>query len=448
MRTVLLSLAVTLLAAAPAAAAQRTVTVPSPGPGPAAYDKVTYTPIGPASARTVLVLIPGYYGGAGDFRLVGRDIVRRVRGLQVWAVDRRSQALEDTKMFDDARAGRVSVKQAFDYYLGWLADPSVTTHYQPPDVAKLGFAKRWGLQVALDGIRRIVLRARAQGKRVILGGHSLGGSLTTIYATWDFGGRPGYQDVDALILIDGGTLGTFATPTLKQTRDELAKLQAGSPFADVIGFGLPWAAGVFAQAGAVAALREPTAPSIGQAFAPLPAGYKPPVPATNRGLFGYAFDKETSASDPSLQANVGHLATTGDPRDWDDDAEVTPLERLADVFSGSPNATEWFFPERLRIEVDAAQELRRNAQTRLLGLRPWHLAEVDRPLYAYQTDLTNGGVLRGARRFVARSRSPRALARFVDGSKTDSHLDPLSAAPSTSRFLQTVVPWLRRVLDR
>ena len=56
MRTVLLSLTVTLLAAAPAVAAQRTVTVPSPGPGPAAYDKVTYTPIGPASARTVLVL--------------------------------------------------------------------------------------------------------------------------------------------------------------------------------------------------------------------------------------------------------------------------------------------------------------------------------------------------------------------------------------------------------
>ena len=113
-----------------------------------------------------------------------------------------------------------------------------------------------------------------------------------------------------------------------------------------------------------------------------------------------------------------------------------------------PNATEWFFPERLRIEVDAAQGLRRSAQTRLLGLRPWHLAEVDRPLYAYQTDLTHGRVLRGARRFVARSESPRALARFVDGSKTDSHLDPLTAAPSTSRFLQTVVPWLRRVLDR
>ena len=110
--------------AAPAAAAERTVTVPSPGPGPARFDRVEVTKIGPSRAGTVLVLMPGFQGGAGDFLLVGRDLVRRVDGLQVWAVDRRSQPLEDTKVFDDARAGRVSVQQAFDYYLGWLADPT------------------------------------------------------------------------------------------------------------------------------------------------------------------------------------------------------------------------------------------------------------------------------------------------------------------------------------
>jgi hypothetical protein len=339
------------------------------------------------------------------------------------------------------------VKEAFDYYLGWLSDPSVRTHFQPVDPKQAPFAKRWGLSVALNDLLRVVLSARRQGRRVILGGHSLGASLTTIYATWEFGGRPGYEDVEGLVLVDGGTLGTFTAPTLAGTRRELAELEEGTGFADPIGFGLPWAAGVFAQMGALAALREPTAPSIGQAFEPLPAQYKPPVPATNRALLGFAFDKDTSPLDPSLQANVGRLAGSGEPRDWVD-GDVTPLRRLAELFAGRPNATEWYFPDRLRIEVDAAQELRRNAQTRLLGLRPWHLAEVDRPLYAYQTDLMNGRVLRGARRFVARSRSPRALARFVDASSTDSHLDPLAAAPSTSRFLQTVVPWLRRVRDR
>jgi pimeloyl-ACP methyl ester carboxylesterase len=448
MRPVLLALAATLLLAAPAGAQERTVTVPSPGPGPSAYDRVTVTKIGPSRARTVLVLVPGYYGGAGDFLLVGRDIVRRVGGLQVWAYDRRSQALEDTKVFDEARAGRRSVRSAFDFYLGWL-EREVSPHFEPQDVSELQFAKRWGLSMALNDLRRVVLSARRQGKRVILGGHSLGASMTTLYAAWDFGGRPGYCDIEGLVLIDGGTLGSFTAPTLAGTRRELRELQeAPSPFVDLLGIGAPWAAGVFAQFGAVAALREPTAPSIGQPFSLLPAEFKPPVPATNRALLGYAFDKETSPEALSLiRVNAGRLASSGDPRDWDD-GEVTPIRRLAETFAARPNATEWYFPDRLRIEVDAAQELRRNAQTRLLGLRPWHLRAVDRPLYAIETDLTNGRVLRGARRFVARSKSPRSLARLVDAAATDSHLDPLTAAPSTSRFLQTVVPWLKKVRDR
>ena len=39
----------------------------------------------------------------------------------------------------------------------------------------------------------------------MLGGHSLGGSIATAYATWDFGGRAGGDDLDGLVLIDGGS---------------------------------------------------------------------------------------------------------------------------------------------------------------------------------------------------------------------------------------------------
>jgi hypothetical protein len=446
MRPALLSLAVALLAAAPAAAAERTVAIPSPGPGPARFDHVEVTKIGPARARTVLVLMPGFQGGAGDFLLVGRDLVQRVDGLQVWAVDRRSQPLEDTKLFDDARAGRGSAQQVFDYYLRWLTDSSIQPHFEPPRDADLGFAKQWGLKTALEDVRRVVLSARRQGKRVILGGHSLGASMTTIYAAWDFDGRPGHRDVDGLVLIDGGTLGSFTVPSLQQTRDELEKLRTGSPFADLLGLNAPWAAGVFAQGGALAALKEPTAPSIGQAFPLLPAQFKPAVPVTNRGLLGFAFDKDTSPEALSLiRVNAGRLAASGDPRDWED-GEVTPIRRLADAFSGAPNAVEWYFPSKLRIDVDAAQFLVPNAQTRLLGLRPRHLRGVDDPVYALQTDLTNGRVLRGARAFVRRSDSPASRAVLVDAAATDSHLDPLLAAPERSRFVKTVVPFLRRLV--
>jgi hypothetical protein len=70
---------------------------------------------------------------------------------------------------------------------------------------------------------------------------------------------------------------------------------------------------------------------------------------------------------------------------------------------------------------------------------------VNLPLYALQTDLTHGRVLRGARRFIAGSKVPRDRSVLVDASATESHLDPLTAAPARNRFLQTVVPFLRKL---
>jgi hypothetical protein len=427
-----------LVCAAPAAAAETTTVVPgAPGPGPSKYDKVFVTKFGPRSARRVLVLMPGYYGGAGDFTLDARELVKRVPGLQVWAVDRRSEALEDTSRFTDALAGRISVQQALDYSLGWLSNPAI----QPLDQAQFGFAKQWGLSLALQDVRRVVLSARRPGKRVILGGHSLGASMTAAYASWDFAGHPGYEDLDGLVLIDGGLLGSFSTPDLAATKKAIAQLDVDGPFVDLLGLKLPWAAGVFAEVGALAALKEPTAPSAVQSFPLLPPQFKPPIPATNRGAFGYAFDATTSPKALSLiHVQAGRLGPTGD---WVD-GEVSPIARVAQTFAQEPaNATEWYFPAKLSIDVDAVNALARNALTRYLKLRPWHRRDVDLPLYALQTDLTGGRVLRGAKRFIAGSKVPRSESVLVDASSDESHLDPLTAAPARNRFLKTVVPFLR-----
>jgi fermentation-respiration switch protein FrsA (DUF1100 family) len=122
---------------------------------------------------------------------------------------------------------------------------------------------------------------------------------------------------------------------------------------------------------------------------------------------------------------------------------------VAQWFGDQPvNGVEWFFPLRLSLDVDGANELKRNAVTKQLNLRPWHLRRVDRPLYAFQTDLTEGRVLRGARRFIERSRVPRSRSLLVDRARTTSHLDPLTAAPETNDYLKTAVPWLKRVMRR
>jgi pimeloyl-ACP methyl ester carboxylesterase len=350
---------------------------------------------------------------------------------------RRTEPLEDTSRFDDALAGRITVKQAFDYYLGWLSDPSIQPHFQPLDPAQFGFAKQWGLSLTLQDVRRVVLSARRQGKDVILGGHSLGASLTAAYASWDFNGRAGYKDLDGLVLIDGGLLGSFSTPDLAATKQAIKALDTNGPFVDLLGLKLPWAAGVFSEMAAVAALKEPHGAVAGTDLPAAAAGLRPPI---NRGQLGFAFDASTSPKAFSLiHVRAGGLGPNGD---WVN-GEVTPIERLAQTFAQEPNAAEWYFPAKLTIDVDAANALTRNKQTDYLKLRPWHRRDVDLPLYALQTDLSNGRVLRGAKRFIAGSKVPRSRSVLVDASATESHLDPLTAAPDRNRFLQTAVPFLR-----
>src|SRR4051794_25183217 len=437
-----------LASAASAAETQTTITGWTKAPGPRAFDRLDVTKFGPAKAPTVLVLVPGTNGGRGDFTLTARELAARVPGLQVWAVDRRSQALEDTKVFADALAGRVTPQAMFDYYAGWIADPAIQPHYQPPDASKLGFAADWGLRVQLEDVKRVVDRAAAGGRRVILGGHSLGASVAVAYAAWDFGGRDGgagYKDLDGVVLIDGGLRGSFDSADLAAARTRLAAIRK-QPFLDLLGLGLPWVTGILSESAAVLALKDPTGPSVGQAFSLLPAQFKPPVPATNRGQLGFAFDATTSPKALGLiQVRAGALGPDGD---WVD-GEVTPIARLAQTFGQEPaNAVEWFYPARLNLDVDAASPLTQNSAATYLGLRLKWARQADMPVYALQTSLTHGAVLKGARSFVKLSRSPAGLARYVDASTTESHLDPLTAAPESNDYIKTVVPWLKRVMAR
>ena len=443
-----LAAAASLALAAPAPAATTVSVKGVPAAGPAKYDKTYVTKTGPSSAKTVLVLMPGYAGGAGDFLLLAEDLVSKVDGLQVWSVDRRSQALEDTSMFDKGLQPGTDLQSVRDYYLGWITNPDQPgPRFTPPDTDSLRFAADWGLPTAIGDLRNVIRSAKRQGKRVILGGHSLGASMTTIYAAWDFDGRPGYRDIDGMVLIDGGTLGTFArVPTAAQLGKRLAAVRK-QPFADVVGLGLPWAQGVFAGLAGLYAIRSPQTTSPFWNDQLLPSVFRPRAAVTNRAMLGHAFDKTTSPDSLSLiHLRAGGLEAAGDPRDWKS-GEVSPIERVAATFGSSPvNAVEWYFPQRLSIDVDAAHELDRNRVARSLKLRTWHLRNVDVPLYAFQTDLTDGRVLRGARRFIERSRVRRSASKLVDGSSDTSHLDPLTASPDRSDFQRTLVPFLRRTM--
>jgi hypothetical protein len=168
------------------------------------------------------------------------------------------------------------------------------------------------------------------------------------------------------------------------------------------------------------------------------------VRVTNEAQLGYAFDASTSPLG-LIQIRAGSLARSGDPRPWRN-GEVTPIRRFARAFAANdPNATEWYYPRRLLLDIDAANDLRMNAAARVVGLRLRHGREIDLPLYAYSTGLTEGRVARGAQRLVR-------FSRIEEFSITDdrgvSHLDPLVAAPPRNDFLKSVVPFLRRIRSR
>ena len=419
-----------LVLAAPAAAVDRYASMRVPhAAGPAKYDKVWVQQLGPRNARRVLVLVPGTLGGAGGVAPIARDIARRVPRTQVWIVDRREQAFEDVSVFR-----RRDPDAALDYYLGFKY------HRVLGDDAK--FVADWGLGTQLSDLRAVVKRASAGGRRrVILGGHSAGASTAVAYAAWDFAGRRGYRDLSGLVLIDGGLLGSFSSANLGRARRELADIRSGNVFLDLLGFGLPEIAGIFAQVGALYAYERPNDPAVLQEFPLLPDIFKPAVRVTNEAQFGYAFDDTTSpASLALIHIRAGRLADSGDPRPWQD-GELTPIRRFAQAYAANdPNATEWYYPRRLLLDIDAADAVRQTPAARYLGLRLTHARQIDLPLFAFSTALTRGRVARGARRLARLSRVPRT--KVVDDRAT-SHLDPLSAAPRRNHFLRTVVPFLK-----
>ena len=114
----------------------------------------------------------------------------------------------------------------------------------------------------------------------------------TAYATWDFGGRAGADQLAGLVYDDGAS---FGSETAQAARTALGQLDAPSqtPWLSFGGIPAPYA-GLFETTGALDAITSPNTPSLGHAFSALPADLKPLMPVTNLAQYGYALDVGTS----------------------------------------------------------------------------------------------------------------------------------------------------------
>ena len=437
-----------LLVSATGAQALNTMTLKgTAAPGtPAKYNKVGVLRQGPKKAKKILVLVPGTSAGATNFRTMSSALLKRLKGWQVWSIERRENLLEDHALLEAYSKGEASAQEMLDYYLNSLVDPSISPSFTPKTTGETEFARDWGLRVAVKDVRQVVRKAGKRGRKVVLGGHSLGGSITTAYATWNFNGRTGAKGLDGLVFIDGAGGARSELPTAADAQQRLDDLQLESPWLSLLPLPLPWAAGVFNAMGSTAALTEPNERSVLQDFPLLPGDLKPPVSTTNVAQYGYAVDAETSPEYLALvHSNIGHLAESGDPRGWVN-GELGSARRAASVFAefDGMDGTSWYHPVRLSMDAGTVNNGIANPAQKIYGVRATRGKQVKLPMYGFDAALGGGRVGVAVRALAKQSGVPKKSVRTVDRSNTFAHIDPLSAAPDKNDFVKTLAPFLKK----
>jgi pimeloyl-ACP methyl ester carboxylesterase len=192
----------------------------------------------------VLILVPGFEGGAMDFKILAENLIPRAAAqgvkLEIWAFDRRTNQLEDragvilAETLGDAHA-------ALDWYyggeLGLTLSPALAGLGRRANFydtqADIPFIAEWTNLVFSRDIDAVVTAADAavRNHNVFLGGHSAGTGFTARYASTDFNltgvgpAQPGYGRLRGLVLLEGGG-GSTSSAAGAFTSDTLDRIEA------------------------------------------------------------------------------------------------------------------------------------------------------------------------------------------------------------------------------
>jgi pimeloyl-ACP methyl ester carboxylesterase len=384
----------------------------------------------------VLVLVPGFLGGANTFDYMARRIVLRTAGrTAVWAEDRRSNLLEDQTGLDAAEAAKdADVAKNYYFHGAAVGDKHFAGFLSGSAVS---FESEWGIKTQVEDLDALISAAIARYPHatVFLGGHSLGGSIVPIYAAWDFGDHAGFQRLSGLLLFEGtpdpqpaGGIPSQAAYETTGTAgplggSSLAALRSGNPVVSLepfVGTDLFVTAQIIGMRasdlfGAPQAL-SPDA-DLNRGFTKLLFGLQKVPVATNRAALGFGFDdnyEPLSFARVSIGSAVGPVGpnrqqalfsaflSPGDmllaptdataTYDWQRASESggtdpTDVEVFArTLFEGPSDFIEWYFPARLTLDVGVTSDL--NVQPSgdwrkdVYGMAVTENARVDLPVFA------------------------------------------------------------------
>lgn len=352
---------------------------------------------GPARPKTVLLLMPGFLGGAGSFDRLARQIVALRPDAAVWAVDRRSNLLEPQAQI--AAAGPAELARI------------VQDGLPPRSKQSVSYMRDWGLDVTLRDWRVAVQEARRLTPDVFIGGHSMGGSLTGLYAAYDFGGltgdgeaeggagreERGADDVRGLVMLDGAPGLLSNQPLTPQNYADgtegvlgpltgLKKLPE-DPYVDAVYFGPKLASRAAAQARLAATQPNALAPADGL------VGY----PATNLAAAMVQLEQryallpfltlKTGQATNAVEGNNLIAAVLGGknsywvagqkdrskPVGWqaNPSAPTDPQDFVKRFWTPLSDFSEWYFPNRLTLDLAAVRQGTRGTPFEQ-ELRVWH----------------------------------------------------------------------------
>ena len=216
----------------------------------ATYTRYYREPDG-ARPDAILILVPGFEGGATTFKILAENVITRALledglRLEVWAFDRRGNQIEDREGVEIARVAgdpQIALDWFYGAELGLALDPALVAgpnrraifHGTSADTA---FMANWTNLTFSRDIDAVVEAARAVAKNanVFLGGHSAGTGFTARYASTDFdltgGGpaEPGYAKLRGLVLLEGGGSSTGAPPLSEDALDRIEDKADGGLF--------------------------------------------------------------------------------------------------------------------------------------------------------------------------------------------------------------------------